>query len=480
MRKAIRRLAGDPKTQLIGVLLASETLYLALLRLDATNGLWPVVRFLSVLSLLFALYAAAAFLARRMAQAQMAQGARLAKTAACLPLIAAGAVLFRLTLLPAGLPHDAGAKETWQLLAADVQGDGVAFERFQLFDSDIWRYLWDGHVSAHGMNPYVEAPASPALDHLTVSTWSEIRDNINHPHQATVYPPLAQIVFRVAHGIAPGSVLAMKALVTLADLLAALFLWLALRRMNLPAESVLLYAWNPLVVKAFAGSGHIDAVAVLCLAVLAYAISARLRTVAAIAFALSVLAKLFPLLLAPFVARRIGWRNTGLAGAALIAGFAVYADAGSQMLSGLLTFSRYWRFNGGPWQLIERSGGYDAARVVCGTILLLLVIWLAYRDDGEANAFFRCAAVVLGCGLLFSPVVMPWYVPMVLPLAVLAGQSIWIWFSALVCLAFHVMIDQREREWVVALEYLLFFALVLHGARLSVFLRFTRMNEAKV
>ena len=371
-------------------------------------------------------------------------------------------MLFRLTLLPAGLPHDVGFGGAGELLRADWQGERVAFERFQLFDDDIWRYLWDGHLSAAGENPYRAAPTSVALDGLAEGHWEEIRENINYPSYPTVYPPLAQFVFWLAHGLAPGSVVAMKILIIGADLGAAVFLWLALGKMNLPREGVVLYAWNPLVVKVFAGSGHADAVAVLCLAALAYAVAARWRTMAAVALEMSILAKLLPVVIAPLVVRRIGWRNTLLCGGVVVAGYGLFAGAGVDVFSGLLAFSRYWQFNNLPNQMLGRVGS------VVG--LLLVVVWLAWNDDGGANSFFRGSSVALGMAVVLSSAVMPWYLTMVLPTAVLAGQSIWLWFSAFVCLSFHVMIDQRERTWVLAIEYLLFSVLLLQRAHLSGFL----------
>ena len=44
---------------LVGLLVSSEILYLAMLRLDAANGVRPVITFLSLVGLLFALYATA-------------------------------------------------------------------------------------------------------------------------------------------------------------------------------------------------------------------------------------------------------------------------------------------------------------------------------------------------------------------------------------------------------------------------------------
>jgi hypothetical protein len=55
--------------------------------------------------------------------------------------------------------------------------------------------------------------------------------------------------------------------------------------------------------------------------------------------------------------------------------------------------------------------------------------------------------------LLLGPTVMPWYVIWLVPLAIVARVRAWCYFSGLVCLAFLVMIDGRERAWVLWIEY---------------------------
>ncbi len=432
--------SGAARTSLpwAALLIASELLYLSLLRLDARNGLGPVVAFLLSMAALFALYAGGAYLAR----------------SGGLRWIAAGAVLFRLSLLPAGLPYDAAPGELARLLEADLKGEAVVFERFQLFDDDIWRYLWDGHVSAQGANPYTAAPASVSSE----GPWEDIRQNINYPEIPTLYPPLAQGLFRLSHAIAPGSVLAMKALLVAADLGACVFLFLTLRRLGMSGELVLLYAWNPLVIKVFAGSGHVDALAVFCLAALGYAMAAGWWKGAAIALALSILAKLFPAVLLPLVARRVGWRNVALLVAVVGLGYLPFAGAGAGMWEGLGIFAQFWRFNGGPFQVFEAILP-GLGRTVAMAAPLGLACWLAWRGAD----FLPSAAWTLGTALILSPAVMPWYVTLLLPFSVLAGQRVWIYFSAAVCLAFHVMIDQREYPWVLALEYLPILILTLRS-----------------
>ena len=143
--------------------------------------------FLAVISAEFALCFAAYYLLRNKAVGSNWWG-----------LIAGGAVLFRITLLPAGLPPELSWREKFAAMRFDWRGESVTYERFQLFDDDIWRYLWDGHVAARGANPYTAVPADPSMDNLLTMEsgghpdWETIRGNINYPRIPTIYPPLAQ------------------------------------------------------------------------------------------------------------------------------------------------------------------------------------------------------------------------------------------------------------------------------------------------
>src|SRR5262249_30985051 len=157
---------------------------------------------------------------------------------------------FRLVLLPAGIS---------------------APQRQTLYDDDVWRYLWEGQAWSAGVNPMRTAPEQleeydleqrdPWLEKRPYDhkIWSDIFDNVGYRKVASPYPYLAQAFFRLSNWIAPGSVLGWKVIVLAFDL-AAIGL---LARLAGPGASgslaLLAYAWNPLVVKEFAGSGHLDA-----------------------------------------------------------------------------------------------------------------------------------------------------------------------------------------------------------------------------
>jgi hypothetical protein len=437
-----------------GLLVVSEVIYVKLVRFNAVSTTDSVVTFMVLITILFLLYGAAYLVLRNYR----------ASPAKPLTLVLVGAILFRLTLLLVGLPPNTTPEEKMSRLRADVRSQAVTYDSYLLFDNDIWRYLWDGHVSANGLNPYRLAPRSPGLDYLAnpsdgSALWADIRANVNHPDVPTIYPPFAQLIFRMGHAVAPGSVLIMKLLLVSWDLLTVLIVVLALRVMHRPVTDVVLYAWNPLVIKAIAGSGHVDAVLAALLVATVYFVLRGSRSLAAVAWGLSILVKISPIILLPFLIRRIGWKRSGLGIAVVIIGYAPYFDAKTNPFMGLLTFASEWQFNSGFFSLIEwlasplNSDPVVLAKVAATLTLLAVMIWLIRLDDGAGQTFPLYCVSALGVMLVLGPTVMPWYLIWIVPLALVARTSAWIQFSALVCLAFLTVIDGRDRAWVLLAEY---------------------------
>ncbi|MEM6437750.1 MAG: glycosyltransferase family 2 protein, partial [Cyanobacteria bacterium P01_D01_bin.115] len=113
---------------------------------------------------------------------------------------------------------------------------------------DVWRYLWEGHIQNLGFNPYLLAPSAEILVPFRLPFW----DQINHLDHAAIYPPVAQLGFRLLAAIRP-SVLLFKLSFVAADLGIC---YLLSRRFG--DRATLLYAWNPLVIYSFAGGAHYD------------------------------------------------------------------------------------------------------------------------------------------------------------------------------------------------------------------------------
>lgn len=221
---------------------------------------------------------------------------------------------------------------------------------------DLYRYLWDGAMTANRLDPYAVAPQQivDQLDGIdeasegdTISQRLEVIDanpamepiirTIHYAELPSPYPPISQVVFAASHATAGSQwsetarVRWLKGWLTAFDLATLLLVLRLLWRSGLPRGWGIAYGWCPLVLKEFAGSGHLDSIAIfftlaaLTVAVEAFALANRtkgkrttlLSVGASCLLALGVGAKLYPIVLAPLLAitllRRFGWRTASYA-----------------------------------------------------------------------------------------------------------------------------------------------------------------------
>lgn len=198
---------------------------------------------------------------------------------------------------------------------------------------DIYRYIWDGRVQAAGINPYRYVPAAPELAQLRDE---QIYPKINRRESApTIYPPLAEFLFLLTTRISE-SVVWMKLTMIGFEIIAVWAMAQLLVSLGLARERVLIYAWHPLVIWEFAGSGHVDAIAItfIALAFLAWQRKADLAT--GLALAGATLIKLFPIVLLPALLKRGRWKVPAVAAITLMLAYVPYLSVGPGGVLGYL------------------------------------------------------------------------------------------------------------------------------------------------
>jgi hypothetical protein len=133
--------------------------------------------------------------------------------------------------------------------------------------------------------------------------------------------------------------------------------------------------------------------------------------------------------------RRFGAR--GLAAAALIAAAlaAPFAGIGRLALRGLGTYSSEWVMNASvfgvarAWMEPIAADGLLAARILVAGILVIGLVWLAWRPERSDQDVIEKAGAAVGLLFVLSPVGNPWYVGWVLPFAALLGRVSWVVLS---------------------------------------------------
>lgn len=291
--------------------------------------------------------------------------------------------------------------------------------------TDVYRYVWDGRVQGAGINPYLHVPAAPELAHLRDAA---IFPSINRADYApTIYPPSAQLLFRLVTRLGDG-VLAMKLALLAFEALAIGGLICLLRRLGRPAAAIVAYAWHPLPVWEIAGNGHLDA-ALLALLVAGLVLGLQNRTLAAGAVtAIATLVKPTALMLLPVLWRPWDWKLPAVLVGTIAALYAVYISAGSSVLGfaggyvaeeGLISGSGF-RYLGMLQSLVGPVPGGAALYVALAAALLgAIALRVAFRADRSAHAAVGALSLLLVALLVLLTPHYPWYYLALAPVLVL-------------------------------------------------------------
>ena len=267
--------------------------------------------------------------------------------------------------------------------------------------NDVYRYLWEGRVQLHGVNPYSTPPADPSLTHLRDAGF----EKINHPEWTAIYGPAAEGVFAAIALLWP-TVLAWKLVVLLADLGVILLLIRLLIARGQSPLWVVGYAWNPLVLWSFAGAAHLEVMVTLALVAALLSLERDRAVLAGLALGLGVLVKATIIVALPvlFLPR---WRPRALAAFMflVVVGYLPYAGAGGGLFASLTRFGAEMRFNdlaglvsGGPLGPVGRL-------VIGLAVVSLVMVWLWRRRPNPVDG----ATMLVGASILIMPTVHPWY-----------------------------------------------------------------------
>ena len=284
---------------------------------------------------------------------------------------------------------------------------------------DINRYVWDGRVEGAGINPYRYVPADPHLAALRDQT---IFPNINRSDYApTIYPPVAEYVFFLGTRFGE-SLTAMKATLLAFELAGVLLLLRLLRDSRLPPGRILIYAWHPLTLWEFAGSGHVDAAVVTFVVLALWARRREAAWLSGSALAAAALVKFFPAVLFPALYRRWDWKMPLAAAVTVIVAYLPFIGAGRALLGFLPGYLQEEGLQSGAglflWNLLRsvpllEHAGLALYLAMAVAALLALAVHSVLTAEGRylASALTLAVATMV----LVSPHY-PWYFAWIVPL----------------------------------------------------------------
>jgi len=280
---------------------------------------------------------------------------------------------------------------------------------------DIYRYIWDGRVQSAGINPYRYIPADESLVKLRDD---KIYPNINRRDYArTIYPPVAEGAFLLITRLSE-SVTWMKAVMVGFEAIAVWALIQLLVSFGFARQRVLIYAWHPLVVWEFAGSGHVDALAIAFIALALLARRKRCETLTGFLLACATCVKLFPAVLFPAFYERRSWKMPLAFVGTILVTYLPYLSVGPLgvlgslpgyvnergMMSGeqffLLTVAR---------QLFSRNVPASAYLIFTIAVLGVLSLWMMRAQRSDEINYFRNGLIMSSAFMVLLAPHFAWY-----------------------------------------------------------------------
>jgi len=347
-----------------------------------------------------------------------------------------------------------------------------------VLSKDMYRYIWDGRVQQHGINPYLYPPSSEELKPLRDD---KIYPNINRKNYPTIYPAGAQLFFRVFHILTGDSIIGFKALMVFSDVMTLLMLLALLRAYGFEETRVFIYAWNPLVIFEIGYSGHLEGLTVFLMVLAFYLNAIKKKMPAVIALAFSSATKLYPALVLPAFLNR-GERIKGVT--AFVVSFLLFylpfLNAGNKMAGFLPIYFKnpYESFNLGLKYLIMRlfhGLDYFLLSKIFMLVLVAAGFFFFFREK-QKEQVIRCAYILIGLLIVLMPASLhPWYVIILIPFLTFFPSIAWLIFTCTVSLSYIKYATPMGimPVWVLLLEYLPLFALLAIG---YIFKRYTHQN----
>ncbi|MBA3665188.1 MAG: hypothetical protein H0W61_13395 [Bacteroidetes bacterium] len=349
---------------------------------------------------------------------------------------------------------------------------------------DYFRFIWDGRLSAHGINPFIITPSSliGSSQASSMGMTTELYSQLNSQEYHTIYPPVLQFIFWISAHIFPGhvmgSLIVMRLFIVAAEAGSIFLISALLKNAGLPSKNILLYALNPLVIVELTGNLHFEAVMIFFLLLFVFFFIKKRPTLSAIAFSLAVCSKLLPLMFLPLFLRRIGIKKSFLFYSVCLATtvllFLPFIDVSffQNIFSSLNLYFQKFEFNASIFYLIRWGGfqafGFDVigtAGIILSLITITCIISVACckKPEGESS-FFYDMLICLTAYFVFATTVHPWYISTLVLFSVFTTYRFSLVWSGLIVLTYFTYrsVPYSENLLIVVIEYCILCGFVIY------------------
>lgn len=370
-------------------------------------------------------------------------------------------------------------------------GGAIAFRLLFLFSipalsDDYFRFIWDGELSANHLNPFLYTPSEVLRDSSIIIPRldGEMYTGLNSPNYYSVYPPVMQFVFWLCAKLSTSTLQAiviMRIVIILCELGTLYLLIKLLDKFKQPLYSVLLYAFNPLVIVELTGNLHFEAVMIFFLILALYCLTSNKILISATALGLSICSKLVPLVLLPVLLRHLGVKKfvvysliVGVVSITLFIPF-VSNDLVANISESIGLYFQTFEFNASLYYLIREVGywvkGYNiisaSGKALPIVFIIFYGVYLMRQKSSELHEVFNYSVWVLAVYYVLALIVHPWYLSLLVVLATFTNLKFPIVWSAMIGITYitYQTTPYKENLYGVAIEYIVVLIAVIYDLK---------------
>ncbi len=360
---------------------------------------------------------------------------------------------------------------------------------------DFYRFIWDGRLILHGINPYLYLP-----DQLIETTTFNIPGKqelyqgmgwLSAKHFSN-YPPLSQGYFFISNLIGGkgilGPVIFMRLMVILADIGILYFGKKILTHFKLPGHRVFWYFLNPLTIIELTGNLHFESIMLFFFIWSVYLLLKGKWWQSALVMGASVSVKLIPFLLLPLLFKYLGWKKSiAYYGVVVIVNLLLFLPFLSPSLinnysNTLGLWFTNFEFNASAFNLVKELGYVFTGKNTIKTIgkfspliiSFIVILFTFFRKNQLARPLLVSMLLVLSIYYFLATTVHPWYLSFLVLLTMFTHFKYSLLWSATVMLSYFTYSNPefKESPFLLFIQYLpvyvLLFYEIINSKRLKI------------
>jgi len=352
-----------------------------------------------------------------------------------------------------------------------------------VLSNDFYRFIWDGRLTAGGINPFALVPAqvlnNPAIDVPYID--HGLFEKLNSPEYYTMYPPVCQFTFWLAAIIGKSniliSVVVIRCFILAAEFGTILLLQRLFRIYSFDQKYTAIYFLNPLAILELSGSLHYEAFMIFFVLASVYFLKKHKYIFAGSVFALAISSKLLPVLLLPFIFKRLKRSQyiQFILAVLVVTSFTFLPLLNSNFVRGfsnsLSMYFQKFEFNASIFYVVREVGflikGIDiieVAGLVLGILALILIVFVAVKEKKEKSLLLGIFIWPLVIFYSLSTIVHPWYILPILAFSVFSRYRFPMLWSFLIFLTYLGYSEEgyNENLFIVLLEYLVLYSFMIY------------------